>query len=100
MTNYHTARRQHSPSFKAKVVLELLRADRTRSEICSQYAIHPTQAGKWKQKALQELQYIYTDRSVIRQIKEKDKFIEELYRQIGELKVELDWLKKKFKSVA
>lgn len=87
-------RRVHTPDFKTQVVLEILKGDRTRNEICSHFGIHPTQADKWKKKALLGLPSLFTDgKSDL--IKQKETIIEELYKQIGQLKVELDWLKKK-----
>lgn len=89
-----STKRQHSPAFKARVALELLRADEAVSQICSRYALHPTQARRWKQEAIAGLPQLFSDQAV-KQLKRKDEFIEELYRQIGQLKVELEWLKKK-----
>lgn len=87
-------KRQHSPAFKARIALELLKADEAVSQICSRYALHPTQARRWKQEAIAGLPQLFSDQAV-KQLKRKDEFIEELYRQIGQLKVELEWLKKK-----
>lgn len=87
-------RRVHTPDFKTQVVLAILKGDKTRLEVCSRFGIHPTQADKWKNKALTGLPTLFTD-GKNDLLKEKDKLIEELYKQIGQLKVELDWLKKK-----
>lgn len=48
--------RVHTPAFKTQVVLALLKGDRTRNEICSEFGIHPTQADLWKQKVLEALE--------------------------------------------
>jgi len=87
-------RKKHSASFKAKVALELIKGMDTVSAISSRYAIHPTQAGKWKERVLKGMESIFVspDHSAL---EEKDKLIENLYQEIGQLKVELDWLKKK-----
>lgn len=90
-----TIKRQHSAEFKVKVVLELLKQEESSSQICSRYAIHPTQARKWKQQALLNLQHSFSGKTIQNRLKEKDGLIEELYAQIGKLKYELDWLKKK-----
>lgn len=90
----HNIRRVHSPEFKTQVVLAILKGDKTRSEVCSQFSIHPTQADKWKQKILSGLPTLFTEGKG-NLIKEREKEIEELYKQIGQLKVETDWLKKK-----
>ena len=64
------------------------------SAICSRYGIHPSQAHKWKNQAIEGLGTIFSGKPDSA-IKEKNELIEELYKQIGQLKVELDWLKKK-----
>lgn len=87
-------RRVHTSDFKTQVVLAALKGDKTRSEVGSQFGVHPTQVEKWKQKVLSGIPILFTEgKSDV--IKERDKLIEELYKQIGQLKVELDWLKKK-----
>jgi len=87
--------RQYAPSFKAKVALEAIRGERTCAELASEYQVHPTQIKKWKKMATEGMTELFTDRKKKRG-EEKNLLIEELYRQIGQLKVELDWLKKKF----
>lgn len=87
-------KRHHPPAFKAKVALELIQETDTIAAICSRYSIHPTQAGIWKQQALAGLATIYAD-GPTHALQQKDQLIAELYRQVGQLKVELDWLKKK-----
>lgn len=86
-------KRQFSAAFKAKVVLELLREQETIAQICSKYQIHPTQARKWKEQAVASLEVGFSD-SQAQALKAKDELNDELYRQIGKQKVELDWLKK------
>lgn len=87
-------KRHHPPVFKAKVALELIQETDTIAAICSKYSIHPTQAGVWKQQAITGLTAIFAGASDTAR-KQQEHLIEELYRQIGQLKVELDWLKKK-----
>lgn len=89
-----TIKRSFTPAFKTRVVLDLIREADTMTALCSKYSIHPTQAGKWKQTALTGLEHSFSD-TPIRELKAKDAIIDELYRQVGQLKVELDWLKKK-----
>jgi transposase-like protein len=88
-------RKQYPPSFRAKVALEAIRGERTCAELASEYQVHPTQIKAWKKTAVQGIIELFTDRKKTKD-KEKSLLIEELYRQIGQLKVELDWLKKKF----
>lgn len=87
-------KRFHPASFKARVALELIKEAENKSAICSKYSIHPTQANRWKEEALKGLEAIFSDKRS-NELQEKDKIIDELYKQIGQLKVELDWLKKK-----
>jgi len=94
-------KRKHTVEFKSKVVLELLKEIETLSTICSKYSIHPSQARRWKEKALEAMQNGFNgaDNSVVRELKETKELNEELFKQIGQLKVELDWLKKKVESI-
>ena len=75
--------------------MELLAQADTVSQICSKYSIHPTQARRWKEAALTVLRNSFNQQTITNRLNEKDKLIDELYKQIGQLKVELDWLKKK-----
>lgn len=90
-----TIKRVHSPEFKTQVVVELLKQNETMAQICSKFSIHPTQAGRWREIALSNLKNSFNGKSMDQQLKAKDQLIDELYRQIGHLKVSLDWLKKK-----
>lgn len=95
-------KKKYSSEFKAKVALELLKEEGTVAQICSKYSIHSTQAFKWKQKALEILRQGFdekTDHERQKALDEKTREMENLYRQIGQQKVELDWLKKKFSMV-
>lgn len=87
-------RRVHPPAFKAKVAVDALKEQKTIAELASQYAIHPTQITKWKKQALEILAQGFSGK---REQKQKNdiELIQELYRQIGRLKVEVDFLKKK-----
>lgn len=89
-------KRKHSAAFKAKIALELIKENGTIAQICSKYSIHPSQATAWKKQVLDSLGIIFTEKPKS-ELKEKDELIEELYKQVGQLKVELDWLKKKFR---
>ena len=87
--------KQYLPSFKAKVALEAIREEETIVELASRYQVHPTQIKRWKKTASEEMIELFKDGKQKGGEKEKNLFIEELYREIGQLKVELDWLKKK-----
>ena len=89
-------RKRYAAAFKARVALEAIKGNRTIAEIASETGVHPNQIHKWRKQALDELSSIF---SCGRQKREKDteELESELYKQIGQLKVELDWLKKKSK---
>jgi len=87
-------RKNHEAAFKAKVALEALKGEKTMAELSSEYAVHPNQIRQWRQKLVDELPGVFSDRRQ-RNDKEAEEVTAELYRQIGQLKVELDWLKKK-----
>ena len=89
-----TLRRQHSGEFKAKVVLEALRGERTINESAGEYGVHPLQMTQWKKVALEALPQLLASRRGTRP-KEEEALKAAHYQQIGQLKVELEWLKKK-----
>ena len=87
-------RRRYAADFKARVVIEALKGEKTLNELASLYQVHPNQIGAWKGKALEALPSVFSNgRESDR--KEEDALKAQLYQQIGQLKVELDWLKKK-----
>jgi putative transposase len=87
-------RKRYDAATKAKIALEAVKGEKTLAELSSTFGVHPNQICRWKRQLLDSLPDIFTDR---RKKKDKDfeELISELYRQIGQLKVELDWLKKK-----
>lgn len=87
-------RKRYDGSFKAKVALEAIKGERTIAEIASRTGVHPNQISKWKKQALEELPDIFSNGRKKRE-QGTEEMESELYRQIGQLKVELDWLKKK-----
>lgn len=87
-------RKQFKPSFKAKVALEAAKGEKSINEIASKYDLHPTQVTQWKKQLINTLPTLF-ELGNKKEESEKDELIDELYRQIGVLKVELDWLKKK-----
>ena len=87
-------RKTYSPEFKVKVVLEAFKGQRTINEISSQYGIHPHQVNVWKKQAVESLLDVFSTRRV-RVAAEEEALKGQLYQPIGQLKVELDWLKKK-----
>ena len=87
-------RKSYDATFRAKVALEAAKGEHTLAELSSEYSVHPNQIRTWRKQLLECLPDLFTDR---RKKKERDheELVSELYRQIGQLKVELDWLKKK-----
>ncbi len=91
-----TTRKQYSPKFKAKVAVEAIRGERTLSQLAGQFQVHPVQIGHWRRTALEQLPELFLDGRK-RKARDRDGAVEKeaLYEEIGRLKVELDWLKKK-----
>jgi len=87
-------RKSHPPSLKAKVAVEAIKAHKTAAQIAQMFGVQPTQVGGWKKQALAGLPDIFGNgREQMRQQADADK--DEHYKQIGQLKVELDLLKKR-----
>jgi len=92
-------RKTYTASFKAKVALEAIRGDHSISALASKYEVHPTQIGHWKKALLSGVSDVFSDkRPKQQQSDEKEKA--QLYEEIGRLKMELDWLKKKADQLA
>ena len=87
-------RKSHPPSLKAKVAVEAIKAHKTAAQIAQMFGVHPTQVGGWKKQALASLPDVFGNgREQMRQQADTEK--DELYKQIGQLKVELDFLIRK-----
>ena len=84
-------RKKHSAEFKAKVALEAAKEIKTLNELASQYGIHSCQISLWKKQLLESIAGVFSTQK--KNIDHTKKF-DELYRQIGEVTVERDWLKK------
>ena len=89
-------RRKHSPSFKAKVALEALKGEETVAQIAARYEIHPNLVTKWK-KAIQDEASLIFSKEYHNKKKEDENLVSRLYQQIGQLKVENDFLEKVLK---
>ena len=86
-------RKRYPGNFKAKVAVEAIKSEDTIAELSSKFEIHRAQIMRWKKEALKALPEIFTC-GKDRKKKDQAELIEELYKQIGKLKVENDWLKK------
>lgn len=87
-------RKKFEAKFKAKVALEAIKGEKTLAQISSLYGVHVNQISRWKKELLKNLPEIFSKRKDKEEDKQKDKE-SQLYKSIGELKYENDWLKKK-----
>ena len=87
-------RKVHSPEFKAKVGLEALKGVKTINEIGQEYEVHPVQVGQWKKAIREQAKSLFEGKRGPRPVVEHQE-PERLFSEIGKLKMELDWLKKK-----
>lgn len=90
-------RRSFNPSFKAKIALEAIRGVKTIAEIAKKHKLHPTQINLWKKQLLDGAEDVFLDGKPKASSKKQSDEPEApvLYEQIGRLKVQLEWLKKK-----
>jgi transposase-like protein len=84
-------RKKHSPSFKAKVALEALKGEETIAQIAGRYEVHPTLVARWKRELQEKAASIFGEDHA-RKKKQDENLVAQLYQQIGQLKVENDFL--------
>ena len=90
------SRRKFSAEFKAKVVLEALKERNTVGDIARKYEVHPNQIHAWKKEFLNNASLVFSSgEKRVEDKKQQEEEREKLYAQIGQQKVEIDWLKKK-----
>jgi len=87
-------RKRYTAEFKAKVALAAIRGEQSVNQLSAIYGVHPNQIGIWKRQAQEAVKTAFNGTSARGQ-KADEQLKEHLYSQIGQLKVELDWLKKK-----
>ena len=92
-------RKTYSSSYKSKVAIEAIKGDKTIAELSSSFEIHRDQIQKWKKIALRGISGLFSDKQTNKEKRNSEKLTDELYRQIGQLKVENDWVKKKFNTI-
>lgn len=89
-----TNRKQYSPEEKARIALEAIKGELTQSQLTAKYGVHSTQIQAWKKQLLTSLPQAFSDKRV-KESRDQERLVEDLYKQIGQLTVEVDWLKKK-----
>jgi transposase len=91
-------RKRHDVAFKAKVGLEALKGIKTIAEIAKEYEVHPTQVSQWKTILVERLPEVFTSGPTA-EVKQAEREVARLHEKVGELTMELDWLKKKSKQL-
>jgi transposase len=87
-------RKKYNSEFKAKVAMDAITEQKTLAELATEYEVHPTQIVNWKKELQERAGEIFSGKA-LKGAKASEAKEAELYRQIGQLKVEVDWLKKK-----
>jgi len=88
---------RHIPEFKAKVALEAIKGQKTLNELSSLYGVHSNQIVRWKKQATDEMTALFSG-STVKKDRAEEELRSRLYQEIGQLKVEVDWLKKSASS--
>lgn len=86
-------RKRFSKEFKAKVALEALKGEKTIAELASEYKVHTTQVTAWRKQLKESAAEVFGN-SHSKELKEQQELAERLYKNIGQLQVENDWMKK------
>jgi putative transposase len=90
-------RRRFSSAIKARVAIEAIKGHRSVAELAGEHQVHPSQITQWKKQLLDSAEQLFSDRRVTEK-KDQEELLAKLYQQIGQMKVELDWLQKKLWS--
>lgn len=89
-------RKSYAADFKARVVLELLKEEKTMAELASEHGVHATMLHRWRKAAVEALPEVFREgaKEAARQREHEDQ-VDQLYREIGRLTTQLEWIKKK-----
>ena len=94
--------KKHTDEEKVKIVLEVLREQQTINEIATKYEVHPQSIDEWKKEFLENASYAMNPNRILKEqeekLKVKEKTIDELHRQLGDMTAQLNWAKKKSKE--
>lgn len=91
-------RRHFTAEFKARVARAALREDKTLAQLASEYDVHPHQITEWKRQVLESLPELFSQKKSPG-VHDQQPLIDRLYRQIGELQVDVNWMKKKSREL-
>ncbi len=88
--------KRHSATFKSQVVLEMLKEEKTVSQIAAEYGIHPSPWHRWKRQALDNFPQLFAESQALKQqAQAHEEQLTALYAEIGKLTTQVEWLKKK-----
>jgi len=99
-----SSKKQYTAAEKTKIALEAIKGELTIAQISSKYGVHPTQICNWRKQALESMQQGFISKNIKSESEadtEQSELVDKLYKQIGKLSTECEWLKKKsemFKS--
>jgi transposase len=91
-------RKHHTSEFKARVALEAVKGELTLSELSQKYEVHPNMIAKWKKQFIEAAPHVFIDKRR-KDVKSREVSVDSLYKQIGKLQVERDFLRKKYKQI-
>ena len=97
-SNGPNTRKRYTPQFKAQLVQQMLREEKSVAQLAAEHGIHPNQLYQWRDQVLQALPSLFSDQSAREQAAKDaahERQVQRLYAQIGKLSTQLEWLKKK-----